>query len=126
MGGQMCRALAGCLRKPVPELRVGVGAGVADEVGEELVDAEAVCERTGGGPPASLVGGVVAAGWVFVAGCGDDFGAELVDDPVVWIGAAVGALGVGTARSAGAGRGSGAGAGRCPGRGTGRWRSGTW
>ncbi|GAA3345460.1 hypothetical protein GCM10020358_52630 [Amorphoplanes nipponensis] len=37
--------------------------------------------------------GVVAAWGPFVAGCGDDLGAELVDDPVVRVGAAVGALG---------------------------------
>jgi hypothetical protein len=36
---------------------------------------------------------VVAARGPFVAGCGDDFGAELVDDPVVRVRAAGGALG---------------------------------
>jgi hypothetical protein len=70
-----------------------MGTCVAGEVGEELVDAEPVGERTGGSPSTAFEAGVVAARWPFVAGCGDDFGAELVDDPVVRVRAAVGALG---------------------------------
>ncbi len=71
---------------------VGVGAGVAGEVGEELVDAEEVVEVRRGGEAAFAQAGLVAAGWVVAALGGDDFGTELVEDPVVGVGPAAGPL----------------------------------
>jgi serine/threonine protein kinase len=50
-------------------------------------------EAAGRGPGAAFEAGVVEARRPFVAGRGDDFGAELVDDPVVRVRAAGGALG---------------------------------
>jgi hypothetical protein len=69
-----------------------MGTCVAGEVGEELVDAEPVGERTGGSPSTAFEAGVIAARRPLVAGRGDDLGAELVDDPVVGVRTAVGAL----------------------------------
>jgi hypothetical protein len=60
-----------------------MGAGVPGQVDEELVDAEPVRKRPGGGPPPPLGPGVVAPRWPLVAGGGNDLGAELVDDVVV-------------------------------------------
>jgi len=42
-------------------------------------------ERPDSGPAAAFQAGVVAAWGSLVAGCGDDFGAELVNDVVVGV-----------------------------------------
>jgi hypothetical protein len=70
----------------------GGGAGVGGQVGEELVDAKPVVQSAGGGPPPPLGAGMIAARWSFVGGGRGDRGAELVDDVVVRVRAAVSAL----------------------------------
>jgi hypothetical protein len=75
---------------PAFELGVGVGAGVGGEVGEELVDAEAVGHGAVGGDPADPSGGVAGAGWGLIAGGGDEFGSGVAEDVVPGVGAAAG------------------------------------
>jgi hypothetical protein len=55
---------------------------VGGEVGEELVDAEAVGQGAVGGDPADPSGGVAWARWGLIAGGGDQFGAGVAEDVV--------------------------------------------
>jgi hypothetical protein len=63
---------------------------VAGEVGEELVDADAVLQDAGDGPAAASGFGLAGPWWWLIAVYGDDLGAELVEDVVVGVGAAAG------------------------------------
>ena len=75
---------------PPLEAGAGMGAGVAGEVGEEAVDAEAVVQGAGGGDPADAVGGGGGPWWGLAAGGGDVQGAEVGQDVVPGVGAAAG------------------------------------
>jgi hypothetical protein len=88
--GEGTHSLAAGCRPPSVEAGVGVGAGVSCEVGEELVHAEQVRKVGPVGQLPTSAAGVVFAGQLVAAVRGDDFDAELPEDVVVGVGAALG------------------------------------
>ncbi len=70
-----------------------MAAFVAREVGEELVDAEAVVEVAAAGDPVEAGETVDAPRWGLAAGCGDDEGSGVGEGVVVWVAPAVHAQG---------------------------------
>ena len=73
---------------PVVQMCAGVGAFVAGEVGEELVDAESVVEVAAGRDPMQPGGAVAPPRRRLSPGCGDDERAEVREGVVVRVAAA--------------------------------------